>query len=113
MGKTAKTASRNGQHVRSSQGAISQAELEEFKALKARSKSMAESVQAKRDSLRRRLEAGAPVEPGRLQATVRSSDHHRLTSTELERLLGRSRVDELKKQVIPTLVRQLWVKEDS
>src|SRR5262245_3164487 len=89
---------------------ITQAELNRYQELKA----SLEQAQKQLDGLRRgllaRLEAGAHVEPGPLQATCRVVNQRRLTAASLVPLLGKARVEELKNQVLPVAQRHLIVR---
>jgi hypothetical protein len=88
---------------------IGQAELEEFHALSQRRK----EIDARRGELRRsfldRLEQGAAVEPGRLQAIRRASDQCRPTFANLQELLGEEFILDLRRRLPTRKFVSLWV----
>ncbi len=91
--------------------AITQRELEDFLALKARLESLKERVAHESARLRQLAEGHAPVEPGRLQVEVRESTHQRISKAFLVSVLGEADYECMRSEAPPTVYRRLVVWE--
>jgi hypothetical protein len=88
---------------------ISQAELERYQEARAQAERHRETLDALRQDLLQRLEAGNGVEPGSLTAQVRHVPMRQLSGPKLVPLLGAEAVEELRAAVEPTVQVQLIV----
>jgi len=98
----------NGTHHamhRGSYPCISQQSLRQYSELKR----LAEQKDALRKHILELLQTGAHVEPGLLQAEIRSYEQRLLNAKSLLPLLGQQGLEDIRKRVEPTVVSQLWV----
>ncbi len=90
---------------------ITQAELERYKRESAEALDLNWSVAALRKSIMAKIDAGASIEPGQLDAEIHETEQRRITNDELVRLLGLDVVEEVRTQIQPTKSRSLKVTE--
>lgn len=90
---------------------ITQAELDRYRGLSAEARELSWSVANLRKSLIAKLDAGASIEPGQLDAEIHETEQRRITNDELVRLLGLDVVEEVRTQIQPTKSRSLKVIE--
>jgi hypothetical protein len=89
--------------------AITQAELHRCEALKAQLDHAEKELAGLRQGLLEKLDAGAQIEAGPLTAQVRVVNRRELNASKLVPVLGEAAVEELKRQVEPTVQRRLVV----
>lgn len=90
---------------------ITQAELERYKDLSDEAREVNWKAKHLRESLIAKLDAGASVEPGQLDAEIHETEQRRITNDELVRLLGLDVVEEVRANIAPTKSRSLKVIE--
>lgn len=90
---------------------ITQAELERYRSLVDEARELKWSTENLRKSLMAKLDAGASIEPGQLDAEIQETEQRRITNDELVRLLGLDVVEEVRTQIQPTKSRSLKVIE--
>jgi hypothetical protein len=90
---------------------ISQTELGTYRAIHSDVRRLSADLEARRQSLVSRLEAGATVEPGILAPQLSSREVRRLTAGEIGRILGPELLAEIRTQLQPALERLFAVIE--
>lgn len=79
--------------------AITQEELQAFRALRADFRRITDEVEALRLSLMARVESNATVEPGSLRPHINVREVRRMTAVELARILGDEAFQSLHEQI--------------
>lgn len=90
---------------------ITQGELAEFQKLQQLERELRERVTQLRATIIKKLEGGARVEPGSLTAFLDVQKNRQFSYGKLIPLLGQQVVDELKRQIEPTISKRVFVRE--
>ncbi len=90
--------------------AITQKDLEGYKAIQEQLGKLKRQVAQERDRLVRLVECHAPVEPGRLGVEVRELAQQLVTKAFLISVLGETGYEEMRAEAPPTVYRRLVVK---
>jgi hypothetical protein len=91
---------------------ISQDELKQYQALSIEEKKIRARRDQLKESLVRRFQQGARVEPGRLKASLREQRSRYLTAKNLLPILGNDQVEYLKNQVEPAVSYTIKIDND-
>lgn len=90
---------------------VTQDELDRYKRLSAEARELNWSLEHLKKSIMKRLDAGAAIEPGQLDATIHETEQRRITNDELVRVLGLDVVENVRAAIEPTKSRSLKVTE--
>jgi hypothetical protein len=88
---------------------ITQTELENFQRLNQEKREKMDQYEESRLAIIAKLKRGIPIDPGRLTARVDQSTRRIPSWSHIEDVLGRTKTQELRGQVEPTLVKTLVI----